>query len=63
VKTQSARYAQGLPDTLPAWNRPLPFSYQSAGVETTASTPSRVYQLFGAELPRVLVVINEVLVA
>ena len=34
VETQSARYAQGLPDELPAWNRPLPFSYQSTGVET-----------------------------
>jgi type I restriction enzyme, R subunit len=34
VEPQSARYAQGLPDELPAWNRPLPFSYQSTGVET-----------------------------
>jgi type I restriction enzyme R subunit len=34
VETQSDRYAQGLPETLPAWRRPLPFSYQSTGVET-----------------------------
>src|SRR3990172_7861476 len=34
VETQSDRYAQGLPESLPAWNRPLPFSYQSTGVET-----------------------------
>ena len=34
VEPQSDRYAQGLPDELPAWNRPLPFSYQSTGVET-----------------------------
>jgi len=34
VEPQSDRYAQGLPDALPAWNRPLPFSYQSTGVET-----------------------------
>jgi type I restriction enzyme R subunit len=34
VEPQSARYAQGLPDELPAWDRPLPFSYQSTGVET-----------------------------
>ena len=34
VESQSDRYAQGLPDALPAWNRPLPFSYQSTGVET-----------------------------
>jgi len=34
VETQSDRYAQGLPESLPAWNRPLPFSYQSTGIET-----------------------------
>jgi len=26
VETQSDRYAQGLPEALPAWRRPLPFS-------------------------------------
>ena len=34
VEVQSARYAQGLPSSLPAWVRPLPFSYESTGVET-----------------------------
>ena len=34
VEVQSARYAQGLPASLPAWRRPLPFSYESTGVET-----------------------------
>jgi type I restriction enzyme, R subunit len=34
VEVQSARYAQGLPATLPAWQRPLPFLYESTGVET-----------------------------
>jgi type I restriction enzyme R subunit len=34
VEIQSARYAQGLPGTLPAWRRPLPFVYESTGVET-----------------------------
>jgi type I restriction enzyme R subunit len=34
VETQSAKYVVGLPNSLPAWNRPLPFSYQSTGVET-----------------------------
>ena len=34
VEVQTARYAQGLPDALPAWRRPLPFLYQSTGVET-----------------------------
>ncbi|MBE2241506.1 MAG: DEAD/DEAH box helicase family protein, partial [Burkholderiaceae bacterium] len=34
VEAQSARYAQGLPPTLPAWRRPLPFVYESTGIET-----------------------------
>ncbi|MBU7574871.1 MAG: DEAD/DEAH box helicase family protein [Hydrogenophaga sp.] len=34
VEGQSARYAQGLPATLPAWRRPLPFVFESTGVET-----------------------------
>jgi type I restriction enzyme, R subunit len=34
VEVQSARYAQGLPASLPAWARPLPFSYESTGIET-----------------------------
>ena len=34
VETQSERYTKGLPDGLPAWQKPLPFSYESTGVET-----------------------------
>jgi type I restriction enzyme R subunit len=34
VELQSARYAQGLPSNLPAWRRPLPFVWESTGVET-----------------------------
>jgi type I restriction enzyme, R subunit len=34
VETQSERYTKGLPDGLPAWSSPLPFSYESTGVET-----------------------------
>ncbi|OYY93730.1 MAG: type III restriction endonuclease subunit R, partial [Hydrogenophilales bacterium 28-61-23] len=34
VETQAAKYTQGLPDGLPRWHDPLPFSYQSTGVET-----------------------------
>ncbi|WP_395669664.1 type I restriction-modification enzyme R subunit C-terminal domain-containing protein [Rhodoferax sp.] len=34
VELQSSRYAQGLPRTLPAWARPLPFVWESTGVET-----------------------------
>jgi type I restriction enzyme, R subunit len=31
---QTAKYSEGLPDGLPAPRRPLPFCYQSTGVET-----------------------------
>ena len=34
VELQSSRYAKGLPSTLPAWSRPLPFVWESTGVET-----------------------------
>ena len=34
VEIQSAKYSTGLPENLPAWGRPLPFSYQSTGTET-----------------------------
>jgi type I restriction enzyme R subunit len=34
VELQSGRYAQGLPTALPAWRRPLPFVWESTGVET-----------------------------
>ena len=34
VEHQSGRYVQGLPVTLPAWRRPLPFAYESTGIET-----------------------------
>lgn len=34
VEIQSAKYGDGLPDGLPAWVRPLPFLYESTGVET-----------------------------
>jgi type I restriction enzyme R subunit len=34
VETQSGRYADGLPLSVPAYRRPLPFAYESTGVET-----------------------------
>jgi type I restriction enzyme R subunit len=34
VEIQSAKYSEGLPPTLPAHVRPLPFLYQSTGIET-----------------------------
>jgi type I restriction enzyme R subunit len=34
VEAQPARYAQGLPAALPAHRRPLPFIYESTGLES-----------------------------
>jgi type I site-specific restriction endonuclease len=34
VEIQADKYKHGLPDGLPAWHRPLPFCYQSTGIET-----------------------------
>ena len=34
VETQSDKYTKGLPEGLPRWDNPLPFSYQSTSVET-----------------------------
>ncbi len=34
VETQSGKYVAGLPDNLPCYVRPLPFLYESTGVET-----------------------------
>ena len=31
---QSFKYSEGLPDSLPTYRRPLPFCYQTTGVET-----------------------------
>jgi len=34
VESQSEKYSAGLPDLPPSWRRPLPFLYESTGVET-----------------------------
>jgi len=34
VEGQSASYSDGLPESLPAWRRPLPFQYESTGEVT-----------------------------
>jgi type I restriction enzyme R subunit len=39
VETQSARYGDGLPASIPARVRPLPFLYESTGVETYDASP------------------------
>ena len=59
VGVQSARYAQGLPAALPAWRRPLPFLFESTGVETRFTNgldPSpRARPLFAFFRPELLV--------
>jgi len=40
VEVQSARYTQGLPAGLPFWHNPLPFCYESTGVEPASPTAS-----------------------
>jgi type I restriction enzyme, R subunit len=34
VETQSDKYTKGLPDGLPRWRSPLPFAYQTTGIES-----------------------------
>jgi type I restriction enzyme R subunit len=34
IESQSEKYSVGLPDVPPAWRKPLPFLYESTGVET-----------------------------
>jgi hypothetical protein len=34
VETQSDKYTKGLPAGLPRWSNPLPFAYQTTGIET-----------------------------
>jgi type I restriction enzyme, R subunit len=34
IEAQSEKYSSGLPELPPAWRKPLPFLYESTGVET-----------------------------
>src|SRR6266851_3327794 len=34
IESQSEKYSVGLPNIPPAWRKPLPFLYESTGVET-----------------------------
>ncbi|MEZ5531415.1 MAG: DUF5131 family protein [Steroidobacteraceae bacterium] len=58
VERQSARYSQGLPAALPAWARPLPFAYESTGVETHFTNgldpEPRARSVFAFHLPETL---------
>ena len=58
VEIQSARYAQGLPASLPAWRRPLPFIYESTGLEShftnTLDPEPRARNVFAFHRPETL---------
>ncbi len=59
VKAQSGKYAQGLPAALPAWRRPLPFLYESTGIETHFTNgldpEPRARSVFAFHTPELLV--------
>jgi type I restriction enzyme R subunit len=58
VERQSSRYSKGLPDSLPAWHRPLPFLYESTGSETHFTNgldpEPRARRVFGFHRPESL---------
>ena len=58
VEVQAAKYSQGLPHDLPAITRPLPFLYQSTGMETRCTNgldpQPRSRQVFSFHRPETL---------
>jgi type I restriction enzyme R subunit len=63
VEIQSDRYSQGLSRSLPNWFRPLPFYYESTGVETCFTSgldsESRSRPVFSFHRPETLSVWRE----
>src|SRR5438552_3961850 len=59
VEVQTEKYSAGLPSALPAWRRPLPFLYQSTGVEThftnTLDPDPRSRPVFAFHRPETLI--------
>lgn len=58
VEVQAAKYSEGLPSALPAYLRPLPFLYQSTGIETRFTNgldpEPRSRQVFSFHKPEML---------
>ena len=58
VEVQSEKYGTGMPDDLPAYQRPLPFLFESTGVETQFTNgldpEPRSRTVFSFHTPRVL---------
>ncbi len=58
VEVQTTKYSAGVPDTVPAPRRPLPFLYESTGIETRFTNllepDARSRQVFGFHRPETL---------
>ncbi|KAB2838232.1 DEAD/DEAH box helicase, partial [bacterium] len=58
VEIQSDKYTKGVWATLPTWRRPLPFAYQSTGIETRFTNgldpEARSRQVFAFHRPEIL---------
>jgi type I restriction enzyme, R subunit len=58
VEIQSDKYKHGLPDELPAWFRPLPYCYQTTGIESRFTSnldpEPRSRQVFSFHRPETL---------
>ena len=59
VEDQSGKYSAGLPDELPTWGKPLPFAYESTGIETRFSNfldpEARSREVFAFHRPETLI--------
>ena len=58
VSEQTAKYLTGVPATLPSYRRPLPFGYESTGIETffrdLRDPDSRTRRVFAFHKPEIL---------
>lgn len=58
VEVQTKRYSEGLPDNIPAYRRPVPFLYESTGVETHFTNllepDARARPVFGFHKPETM---------
>jgi len=59
VEEQSGKYSAGLPDIFPTWGQPLPFAYESTGIETRFTNflepEARSREVFAFHQPETLI--------
>ncbi|HLG14994.1 MAG TPA: type I restriction-modification enzyme R subunit C-terminal domain-containing protein [Blastocatellia bacterium] len=59
VESQSDKYVKGMPEGVPAWRSPMPFSYESTGIETHFTNKlepdARSREVFAFHRPETLV--------